>query len=125
VKHVLLLMSIISAQALSQTEPVLTPEVLKAAELIERKLIKWVPKFTEDGKTVACTTTRSTKDPEIDAIGCDSITQCLSVIEPMVANNDDQTLEGQQTVSNKLDQCTRDLRRVMILKLAEKRVKQT
>ena len=113
----------LSAQAPPAAEPVEVEEVV----VIAQRLRGWQGRLKgRDGQSV-CTTTKSTGDPDIDAIGCAAATTCHQRLERKVLSMADRKLPRatrraiRTEVGRELGACVAAERRRLIDVLREQR----
>jgi hypothetical protein len=95
--------------------------------VLARKLNKWTGRFSVKDGAFSCRTTRSTKDRELDALGCTALLQCAPALRAEITERDAkgtprarrQALQAQITES--LTACTREKRGDLLAELAQAR----
>jgi hypothetical protein len=114
---------VLSAQALPAAEP---PEVDEVV-VIGQRLRGWQGRLKSGGGQFVCTTTKSTRDPDIDAIGCASMVTCHHRLAPKLRNMADRKLPRstrralRREVSRDLGTCVTAERRRLVDLLREQR----
>ena len=102
-------------------------ETAEEIVVIGEKMKQWNAAIRyRDGKAI-CTIKKSTGDPDVDRIGCDSMTQCFDAMRPRFDSTQDKALD-RATRKQRLAEANTDLtacvvekRGDMIAALAEKR----
>ena len=113
----------------AQATPVAVETAAEEADIIviASKLKDWRGKFSVKGEKVSCKTVTSTRDKEIDAVGCAALTQCLTPLKPRLQESDDKALgknrqrELKEAISQDLRDCVRDTRGDLIAELSATR----
>ena len=75
-------MSALAAVLLFAATPAAVPPVQSEIVVIGEKLNDWRGTWGAKKGVVACRTTRSTGDKEIDAVGCQALVSCASPLVP-------------------------------------------
>lgn len=95
--------------------------------VIARRLKDWRGKFNiHDGKA-SCTTTKSTGDAGVDAVGCGALTLCVTRLQDRIVAGADKKLakmvrkEMGEAVNKDLVTCLNDERPRLIGELADRR----
>lgn len=86
----LLALAIMQAQPTPPT-PALEAETQQEIEVIGQRLANWRGRVSPAGQAMRCITERSTGDPEIDRIGCDTMVVCITPIRSRIQSAHDRS----------------------------------
>jgi hypothetical protein len=95
--------------------------------VIGQRLSRWTGKYEIRGAKMKCSTKSSTKDIEIDAIGCQAFQVCADTLQSRIAASDDTGLDRSARLSMKaeikrdLTDCVKDRRAELVAALAARR----
>lgn len=96
--------------------------------VIGTRLKRWQGTYQIRGSRMKCATKTSTRDPEIDAIGCTAFEVCADTLSARIAASDDKSLAKavrismKDTIKQDLSACVADNRANLIAALAQRRV---
>lgn len=102
-------------------------ETQREIVVLGRKLRDWRGRYRMKNGVVRCATTKSTRDKDIDAIGCRAIVVCISRFQPRVeamAERGRPSAERKAikaAVERDLTECFRTTRDTLIADLADRR----
>lgn len=111
---------------LASSAPIFKPEE-NEIRVIGQRFSQWSGKYQIRGSRIKCSTKNSTKDPEIDAIGCEAFSMCAVALQPRIAASDDKALDRNARLALKsgikhdLGQCVQQERTRLIAALATRR----
>jgi propanediol dehydratase small subunit len=95
--------------------------------VIGQRLSRWTGKYEIRGAKMKCSTKTSTKDIEIDAIGCQAFQVCADTLQSRIAASDDTALDRRARLSMKVEikrdltECVKDRRAELVAALAARR----
>jgi hypothetical protein len=103
------------------------PAVEQEIVVIAQRLRNWRARYAVRGSEMTCRTTRSTGDPEIDAIGCASLETCVRRLRPRIEESDRTDLARstrrsmKESIRRDLGTCVDARRDELIAELADRR----
>ena len=86
--------------------------------VIGQRLSRWTGKYEIRGAKMKCSTKTSTKDIEIDAIGCQAFQICADTLQSRIAASDDTQLDRKARLAMKVE-LRRDLTDCVMVRRAE------
>ena len=86
--------------------------------VIGQRLSRWTGKYEIRGAKMKCSTKTSTKDIEIDAIGCQAFRMCADTLQSRIAASDDTQLDRKARLAMKVE-LRRDLTDCVMVRRAE------
>lgn len=86
--------------------------------VIGQRLSRWTGKYEIRGAKMKCSTKNSTKDIEIDAIGCQAFQICADTLQSRIAASDDNQLDKKTRLAMKVE-LRRDLTDCVMVRRAE------
>ncbi|MFN5127285.1 MAG: hypothetical protein ACK519_02525 [Sphingomonadaceae bacterium] len=86
--------------------------------VIGQRLSRWTGKYEIRGAKMKCSTKTSTKDIEIDAIGCQAFQICTDTLKSRIAASDDTQLDKKARLAMKVE-LRRDLTDCVMVRRAE------
>lgn len=86
--------------------------------VIGQRLSRWTGKYEIRGAKMKCSTKTSTKDIEIDAIGCQAFQICADTLQSRIAASDDTQLDKKTRLAMKVE-LRRDLTDCVMVRRAE------
>jgi hypothetical protein len=95
--------------------------------VIGQRLSRWTGKYEIRGAKIKCSTKTSTKDIEIDAIGCQAFQVCADTLQSRIAASDDTALDRRARLNMKVEikrdltECVKDRRAELVAALAARR----
>ena len=86
--------------------------------VIGQRFSRWTGKYEIRGAKMKCSTKTSTKDIEIDAIGCQAFQICADTLQSRIAASDDTQLDKKTRLAMKVE-LRRDLTDCVMVRRAE------